>query len=240
MISSCAFSISAAQHTTFTSISAIGAAIRIGDTIFIDQTIFIGATANFFCANVVLAELEIGTTRVAVTRWLANALQTQLITDAVAIRCTNGATNASVANGSRWTLVVSAAVLNGYASEQRIASCARLTCTDADVIFDHAIRCNTTCICYRARVHTFRVQTGFRARTIVVLTTFDLFAFDRWIAASVRWAFAEGAMGVDGALSIYATSRRQITGIGAFRVDASGRIWAIGIGETFFGVSAAS
>lgn len=185
MISCCAFGISATQHTTFTRISAIGASIRIGDTIFIDQTILVGATANFFCANVVLAELEIGTARVAVARWLANALQTQLIADAVAIRCTNGATNASVADRSRWTLVVSAAVLNGYASEQRVASCARLTRTDADVIFDDAIRSNTTCICYRAWVHTFRVQTGFRARTIVVFITFDLFAFDRWIAASV-------------------------------------------------------
>lgn len=47
-------------------------------------------------------------------------------------------------------------------------------------------------------------------------------------------------MGVDGALGIHATSRRQITGIGAFRIDASRRIRAIGIGETFFGVSAAS
>lgn len=139
MISRCTFGISTAQNTTFTGISAIRATVRIGDAIFVDQTILVRATSNLFRANVILTELEIGATRVTVTRRLADTLQTQLITDAIAIRCADGAADASIANRSRRTLVIVAAVLNRYASEQRIAGGARLTRTNANVIFDNAI-----------------------------------------------------------------------------------------------------
>lgn len=95
--------------------------------------------SNLLCANVIHTELEISATRVSVTRWLAHALQTQLIADAITIRCTDGTTDACIANRSRRTLIVDATVLNGYAPEQRVASCARLTRTNANVIFDDTI-----------------------------------------------------------------------------------------------------
>lgn len=139
VIARCAFGISAAQNTAFARISAFGAAVRIGDAILIWQTVFVRTASDLFRANVVHAELEIGAAGVAVARWLAHALQTQLIADAVTIRCANGATDARIANRSRRTLVVDAAVLDWHTSEQRVAGCARLTRTDADVIFDGAI-----------------------------------------------------------------------------------------------------
>lgn len=77
-------------------------------------------------------------------------------------------------------------------------------------------------------------------RAIVVVTAFDRFAFDRWIAASVRWAFAEGAMRIDGALSIHTARRWRIAWIAALRIETGGRIGTIRIDETFFGISAAS
>lgn len=60
-------------------------------------------------------------------RWLAHALQTQLIADAVTIRGAYGAADTRIANRSRRTLVIDAAVLNGDAAEQWVAGGARLT-----------------------------------------------------------------------------------------------------------------
>lgn len=139
MISRCTLGISTAQNTTFAGISTVRATVRIGDAIFVGQTILVRAASNLFRANVILTELEIGTTRVAMTRRLADALQTQLIADAIAIRCADGAADACIAYRPRRTLVVVAAVLNRDASEQRIAGGARLTGANADVIFDNAI-----------------------------------------------------------------------------------------------------
>lgn len=59
-------------------------------------------------------------------------------------------------------------------------------------------------------------------RAIVVVAAFDQFAFDRWITASVRRAFAEGAMRIDGTLSIHTTRRWRIAWIGALRIETGG------------------
>lgn len=46
-------------------------------------------------------------------------------------------------------------------------------------------------------------------------------------------------MRIDGALRVHTARRRQFARVAAFRVDASGRVGAVGVGEAFFRIAAA-
>lgn len=185
VITSRALGVSAAEDASFAWIAAVRPAVRIGHTIFVGQTVVVAAASDLFRAYVILAELEVGAAGVPVARRLADALQTQLVADAVAARCADGTADARIANGARRTLVVDAAVLDGHAAEQRVAGSAGLARAHADVILDGAVGVVAARIGYGARIHAFGVETGFRVRAVVVLAAFDELAFDGRVAARV-------------------------------------------------------
>lgn len=136
MITSRALGITAAQIPTFACIFTFRPTVRVNDTVFVEQAIFIAAASDLLRTNIVLAELEVSTGRVIVARWLTDALQAQLIGETVTVRCADVAADARFANGTGRTLCINATVGDWNAAKYRITGGARMTCTHTDMILN--------------------------------------------------------------------------------------------------------
>lgn len=76
-----AFSISPTDNWTITCIQTFSLTHSIFSALFCVTTIIICSTSNFLHTNTILAELESWTAVIWLTSWLANTLNTELITD---------------------------------------------------------------------------------------------------------------------------------------------------------------
>lgn len=97
--------------------------------------------------------LEFGTRRVRLTRRLADALQADLIANAIALRRAQRTAYATVADRPGLTLLIAAAVLHRHATEQRIARRFRTARTNTHVIFNRAVGVASATMLQLARIH---------------------------------------------------------------------------------------
>lgn len=127
VVSRNALSISTAQESTSAHVFALRSSVGADSTLLANLAVIVRVALGLLYANVVLAELEVGTGRVALASRLTDAGDAELVGQAVARCRANRCADSVVAFRRSWTLIVSAAVLQLNAAEKRISSCSRLT-----------------------------------------------------------------------------------------------------------------
>lgn len=199
-----ALGIATAQHTALARIAALCPAERVQHARLGRGAIAVAATAHLLHANVVLAVLEFGARCVRLARRLADALQADLIADAVALRGAQRTADATVADRSRLALLIAATVLYRHAAEQRIARRLRMARANAHVILHRAVGIAATAVLELARIHATVVHARQTDGAITVVRALDDLAQRVRIAARMRWTRAQHLVCVHRALSVLA------------------------------------